>query len=133
MTDIELNKRIHEIIGMCLHEWETVGSNALLCEKCGDVTFTLTPPKSIDFLTWEGFGIVWEFMQKHERRHDFWEFMYEKSEIDYREKTQGKFGIDAVKFWQIYLLGLYTSNQGLISPYTFAKAVVEFFEEEQND
>ena len=132
MTDEELNKRIREIMGRCWHIRSTnecIVCHKILIKSVGRGNFECLPA-NVDFVnTWEGFGLLWEFMRKHEQRHGFWELLYEKAEIDYREKTHGKFGVDAVKFWQIYLLGLYTNKQEIISPPVFSRAVVEFFEE----
>lgn len=56
MTDIELNKRIHEIMGLKYYEGPS--------EE--DVWY------NYNFLTeWRAFGLMWEFMQKHKQREEF--------------------------------------------------------------
>ena len=69
---------------------------------------------NIDFTTsWEGFGILWEFMQKHE----LWtKFISKQIWNTISEQNINKFS------------GIF---ERLISPAGLAIAVVEFFEEKQ--
>jgi len=95
MTDEQeqVNKRLHEIVGLC---WR--GSFIEL----GFQKYTRT-----DFVnTWEGFGILWQFMRKHER----WE-KFEAENGGYSLHNEGYVAVS------------------LIAPNILAKAVVEFFEE----
>jgi len=103
MTDEQFNQRLHEITGLCWHECpfhnpEFSKLSHYKCHKCG-----LNYCSRTDLVnTWKGFGILWEFMQKHER----WE--------DFISATMGR-----------------GRNLYLISPPALAKAVVEFFEEKK--
>ena len=106
MTDEKLNQRLHEIVGLCWHEWGvTITSyytEHIKCTKCPE-NYWRTPPPLLDFVnTWEGFGILWEFMHKHER-------------------------------WEDFISATMSSGRNLylISPTALAKAVVEFFKEKR--
>ena len=111
MTDEDLNKRIHDIMGLCWHIRST--NECIVCHKMlfkiiGGGNFECLPA-NIDFVnTWEGFGILWEFMQKHEQ----WD-KFRLRFCAYDEITN--------KHWCL--------NVKLISPPVFAKAVVGFFED----
>ena len=70
-TDDELNKEIHRILGRCWHEF--VPSDDTLewiCNHCNKKETEIG--NSINFLTWEGFGVLWEFMQKQPGWYTFW-------------------------------------------------------------
>lgn len=64
MTREEQNRFLTEAMGLCwhipdpdpLHEW---------CEKCG------TFEDNIDFFTWPGFGMAWEWAQSKEWWEEF--------------------------------------------------------------
>ena len=74
MSDEELNKKLHEIIGLCWHEHKSNMLDPIRlsvnygCIKCGKGFIY----SYYNLLTWEGFGIMWEFMQKHPGWYDFW-------------------------------------------------------------
>ena len=106
MTDEQLNKRLHEILRLCWHEWnKSIYQNTWICSHCGLHTDSL--PVNTDFVnTWQGFGILWEFIQKHEKWDDFLEWV---------DESFCDFAI-SIKY---------------INPPTFAKAVGKFFEEEK--
>lgn len=102
MTNEELNKQIHKIMGRPYHNYN----------ECHDPLCSIS---NIDFVyTWQGFGIAWEFMQKHKRWAEFGQF--------YGSIT----GILAQEGEAIYI---YNFPDKLISPLSFAEAMVEFFEE----
>ena len=67
MTDEEINKRLHEIMGLCWHESD--GSSLYepwsWCAKCKYKFYDNT-----DFINWYGFGILWKWTQKHEKWFD---------------------------------------------------------------
>src|SRR3989304_6883962 len=72
MTDEDLNKRIHEIVGLCWHKCKLDNPkyeklSHYKCEKCG--LGYIINRNLVN--TWEGFGILWEFMQKHEQIEEF--------------------------------------------------------------
>ena len=74
-TDEQLNKRLHEIVGLCWHEYGVTlteyYTECIKCVRCSE-SYWQTPPPRLDFVnTWEGFGILWEFMQKHEGWEEF--------------------------------------------------------------
>ncbi len=107
-TDEELNKRLHEIMGLCWHEHKPNIFDPIRlsvdygCIKCGKgFIYSYN-----NLLTWEGFGVLWEWLQKHEE----WEKFMEKWGIPghYRE-------------WLI--------NTELINSRALAEAVVRFFKE----
>ena len=108
MTEEQLNKRIHEIMGLCGHEnISQIWNECFDCHK-HDAGLTL-----IDFVnSWEGFGILWGFIQKHERLEEF-------------ITKYGSYAVYPIKPPYVYCLPIV-----LISPLAFAKAVVEFFEED---
>ncbi len=106
MTDIDLNKRLHEILGLCWHERSA--NDEFKCAQCPRF---LSPDREIDeyridFLTWEGFGILWKWLLT---RHGYEGFMHKHR---YGSEQTG---------W--YLKECY------ISPRLLAETVVEFFEE----
>ena len=112
MTDEQLNKRIHEIMGICCHFIDFhILDRYFYCLHCLEEQPETKGMANIDFInTWEGFGILWEFMQKHKDRTRFC----------------------VANGWHIPRMEL---NSGwclpvtLINPPAFAKAVMEFFEE----
>ena len=118
MTDEDLNKRIHEIMGLCWHEStnERQLDDSILCRNCGEKfhifkLFNL----NTDFVnTWEGFGILWEFIRGHEQ----WEKFLNRS---LRNK--------AITNSDNEIIGYRIQIEDLISPPAFAKIVVEFFED----
>ena len=98
MTDLELNKRLHEILNLCWHE------SLKDSEQCSKFLSGYRCD-NIDFLAWEGFGVLWKWLQKHEKREKFF-FILHKG----RRPTD-----------MIYI--------HLINPRALAEAVVEFFKE----
>ena len=113
-TDEQLNKRLHEIVGLCWHEYGVTlteyYTECIKCVRCSE-SYWQTPPPRLDFVnTWEGFGILWEFMRKHT---DWTKFCV----------TNGWYipEIELNPVWHLPVM--------LISPYAFAKAVVDFFED----
>ena len=61
-TDEELNKRMHEIIGLCYH----TGADSLICSRCIDQT-------DYDFTKdWSAFGIAWEWIHQKRSMSDFY-------------------------------------------------------------
>jgi len=111
-TDEQLNKRLHELMGLCWHELTAQGlPHWYICKNCKSEIHGDPSLLQIDFVnTWEGFGIVWEFMQKHTE----WEKFCAKNGW-YIPKIESNCG------WCLPIT--------LISPPAFAKKVVEFFEE----
>lgn len=103
MTNEETNRRFHEILDLCWHISSTqqpkllVGKWLYPCYKCNQKFF-----KNIDFFTWTGFGILWGFMEKHERWDEFVLYLHNQTPGDC-----------IVKF---------------ISPPALVQAVVGFFE-----
>lgn len=73
MTDEELNKRMHEIMGLCQHNWnKAMYQNVWICSLCELTKDTASVPVNLDFTKdWLAFGLAWEFMQKHERWEEF--------------------------------------------------------------
>ena len=121
-TDEQLNKRLHEIVGLCWHEYGVTlteyYTECIKCVRCSE-SYWRTPPPRLDFVnTWEGFGILWEFMQKHEQYSEFILF-YGGQDFIQKTPKSGEY--------EDYLRIEY------ISPHALAKAVVEFFEEKTND
>jgi len=101
-TDKELNKKVHVILRICWHEnISQIWNECLDCHK-HDIELT----KLVNFVsTWEGFGIIWEFIQKHERWPAF----------------TLEHGISRMTGWYLPVK--------LISPSALAQAFVEFFED----
>lgn len=125
MTDEEINKKLHKIMELCYHEREDT-TQLGLGTKCKHCPRFLSPNSSINeyrvnFFLWGGFGILWEFILKHNSAI-FWEWLFDKWADQYS-------GIDytTTNFW-IDIVGL-DNNKGIIYPPVFAKLVVEFFEE----
>lgn len=114
LTDEQINKRIHEIMELCQHEWdEWLGdyeypSRSARCVKCHREFDELL---SGDFVSsWEGFGLLWTWLQKAENGDtwkDFWSVQYDRRGRDEPESWVLKF----------------------ISPPILSRSVVEFFEE----
>ena len=104
-TDKELNKRIHEIMGLCWHKCECKNNEGShFCIHCKNEYFDFESSQYVyinspkyNFLTWEGFGILWEWIQNHPGWYSFWH-----------------------KYW----------HTNLISPRALSEAMVEFFKEE---
>lgn len=97
MNNEEINKIIHRLL-------------TCECDKCGK-PFDIT--KNLDFTTsWEAFGILWEWWQKHPK---FENFRY--GHILFPECADSRGGRHI--------------NINVISPRTLAEATVEFFKEEQ--
>ena len=113
MTDNELNKRIHEIMGLCWHDLKPQGlPNWYICKNCKSELQGDPSLFHVDFInTWTGFGILWEFMQKHEQ---FEEFI----------TKYGSYATYPIKPPYVYCLLI-----ALISPPALARAIVEFFED----
>lgn len=107
MTNEQINKRLHELMGMCQHEWykKAMSQDTWVCSICKIQRDAISLPVNIDFTTsWEGFGLLWTWLQKHE----LWEEFCEWYDIDGHPS-------------------LYTID--LISPPALSRAVVDFFEE----
>lgn len=60
----ERDKFLTEAMGGCCHEWidYSFSSPMFRCNKCG--TQVVNIPNVNDFSTWEGFGKLWEWIQK---------------------------------------------------------------------
>lgn len=82
LTDEQINKRLHELMGLCWH---------------------------IDNTEWDGFGILWTWLQKHERWEEFW---LKRLEGVARSRSETIMGMCQ-----------------LISPPILSRAIVKFFEE----
>ena len=112
MTEEQLNKRIHEIMGLCGHEnISQIWNECFDCHK-HDAGLSL-----IDFVnSWEGFGILWGFMQGQEynKKITFRDYIWSKK-IGHGDWSGDLADADAIL-------------ETIISPSAFAKAVVEFFE-----
>ena len=65
MTDDELNKRMHEIMGLCWHVQEVDG-RPLFCQKCH--RFIIKHDFTVD---WSAFGIAWEWIHQKRSMSDF--------------------------------------------------------------
>ena len=105
-TDEQLNKRLHELMGLCWHELTAQGlPHWYICKNCKSEIHGDPSLLQIDFVnTWEGFGILWEFTQQHER----WEEFIQN------------------QLWGV--MPIQTVLENLVSPPALAKAVMEFFE-----
>lgn len=105
----ELNKRLHEIMGLCFHVRsanQCIKCHRVLVKAIGEGKFECLPA-NIDFLTWEGFGILWEWLSK---RHGYGAFMHR---YGYGSEEVG---------WYL--------KECFINPRALAEAVVEFFGKE---
>ena len=105
MTDIELNKEIHRILGLCWHKCNCIDNEDHFCIVCKQSYFNYESAQHVytnqpkyNFLTWEGFGVLWEWVQKHPAWYTFWHH-----------------------YW-------YTK---LINPRALAEAIAEFFKEDR--
>lgn len=116
MTDLDLNKRLHEIMGMCFHEQiqNCIVDYGRVIQpakcSCGHTSLLSTQAcstKNIDFLTWEGFGVLWEWLQKQEL---WWTFCNKYGDVCNQDKYM---------------------KIELINPRALAEAVVKFFGEEK--
>lgn len=117
MTDEELNKRVHEIMGLC--QCERVIKSLALC-KNGMKNRNNHRVTIFNFTgDWETsayeFGLMFEFMRKHERWEEFLAHTLAFEEIKLH-KNNGYY-----PYWFYYL----------ISPRPFAEAMVRFFEEKR--
>ena len=116
MIDELMNRRLHEITGLCWHDFDIYA----VCMNCNSKT---NKKGNINFLTWEGFGVLWEWLQKHERFSEFVAFVW------------CKFNMDNTASETVRKLILLSSNPDitpeLISPRALAEAVVEFFKEDK--
>ena len=110
----ELNKFLTEWMGDCYHEFKNCmanqGGDGFICDICEE-SFKGTSVALIeiqtrnDFLTWEGFGLLWGWANEQDWWDDFW--------ID-NGKCDDKF--------EMFI------NETLIDPEEFAKAVVQYLE-----
>lgn len=101
----ELNRRLHEIMGLCFHVRTTnqcIKCHKILIKAVGRGEYECLPA-NINFLTWEGFGILWEWLQKHKK---FQNFLWEQDGDNCCLQIN------------------------LINPRALAEAVAEFFKEE---
>lgn len=107
-SDGELNKRIHEIMGLCWHEWKEglVERESKYCLKCKTKN-----PNEIDFMTWEGFRILYTWILSR-GVEVFGRFITLHNE----HPLGSKFECIDIKY---------------ISPRTLAKSTVEFFNKNQ--
>ena len=66
----EINKFLTEKMGECwhIHSLATEDIWGIKCDKCGII---VTPNLNNDFLTWEGFGKLWEWAVEQEWWNDF--------------------------------------------------------------
>lgn len=102
MTNEELNKHIHEILGMCWHEFKSYKNIVInYCVLCKTKNVT-----KLDFtISWEGFGILITWWMKHK---DWEKFpVWVLSKYDEEQAIPVRY----------------------LSPSALAEATVEFFEE----
>lgn len=112
MTAIELNKRMHEIMGLCWHEVDEDLAFTCRCANCGDL-LNQSQRLNHNFLAWEGFGVAWEWLQKYERKIEFF------SQLNgYYGSTSCEIDVLQVIPWTY------------VNPRALAEAIVEFFKEE---
>lgn len=111
-TDEEINEKIHEIMGLCKHEGDGSHTYNIRCSKCDKV---FNPFSSLNYTftgNWQTsayeFGLLWEFMQKHERWEEF---------LEHTIGTQIKYTTNII---------YNVINIDFISPRTLAEAVVRF-------
>ena len=115
--EIELNKRLHELIGLCWHEFaeENNVRKTLYCVKCN--IYKLLLDDSIDFTTdWSAFGIALKWIQKHERWGEF---------LDYCMAQ-------VYHSWDCIPIDIHTIlplPENIVSPRDLSEAIVEFFKE----
>ena len=126
MTDKQLNKRIHEIMEIC---WHVIDFHVLdryfYCLLCLEEQPETKGMTNIDFVnTWEGFGILWKFIQKHEHWEKFIYYHGAKS----RALHEYHFGQDCNKLCSVTDRVLVYID--IINPPALAKVVARFFEEE---
>ena len=116
MTDTELNKKVHKLIGLCWHEFVPSDDNLeWSCEHCSKLDTGILN-SSINLLTWEGFGIAWEWIQRHERRGEF---------LDYCMAQ-------VYHSWDCIPIDIHTIlplPENIVSPRALSEAIVEFFKE----
>lgn len=118
LSDEQLNKRIHEIMGMglCWHVRSTnqcIKCHKILIRSIGNSAFECEPANP-NYLTWQGFGLMWEFMQTHGWK-EFIYWVYTGN----RNATKDTHFIP-----QMHIL------IRLISPRPFAEAMCNFFQED---
>ena len=116
MTDTELNKYLHELVGLCRHEWrKSMYQLIWQCSNCGLTSDGYI--KNLDLVnTWEGFGIAWEWLQKHERWSEF---------LDYCMAQ-------VYHSWDCIPIDIHTIlplPENIVSPRDLSEAIVEFFKE----
>jgi hypothetical protein len=100
MSETEI---LREYMGKCWHSQKTS-----FCDSC-------YPPR--DFMTWEGFGKLWNWTTKQKWWHDFKNDFMQKDIVD-----------GAV--WCPSTLEVHSE---LIDPIIFAKAVADFLQKKYND
>ena len=101
----EINKFLTEAMGECWHAHTSVieGTWGVKCDKCGII---VTPKLNNDFLTWEGFGKLWQWGIDQE----WWDtFMLNNGRCN--------------DTFEMFI------NENLIEPEAFAKAVVYYLQE----
>lgn len=120
MNEVELNKRIHEILDMCWHSGHWEGQR-LSCEKC-----SFTPVSNhfnIYFTTsWEGFGLLlawWKEFPRYNKWFKFRSFLWNKA-IGVCEWADDLTDADSIPI-------------KFISPLALTQATVEFFMEEKRN
>lgn len=123
MINEQINRRLHEIMGLCnngIHSIKHHVGVGNVCNNCHRLWGDDKVPsgKGYDFFTWQGFGILWEFMQKHDRWGKFMHAYYKK-DIDRDDSRR----------WQSFHEKCVPEEY--ISPRPFAEAMVRFFEEEK--
>ena len=111
--DIELNKRLHELIGLCWHEkvQDCIVENGRVKQSekcsCGHVSLLRIQEchlQNIVFNTgWDAFGIAWDFIRKHKR---YWEFM---------------------KIWGYEYDGTWYMHTEILNPKDMSEAIADFF------
>jgi hypothetical protein len=62
----EINKFLTKAMGNCYHDWEMTSDTPPFrtydCKSCG-IGPSVNPSDNTDFLTWEGFGKLWEWAE----------------------------------------------------------------------
>jgi len=68
MNNIERDKFLTEAMRECWHDWR----KSDVCNVCNDFFQRKQPCFNLSFSTWEGFGKLWEWVQKQEWFCDFY-------------------------------------------------------------
>ena len=102
----EINKYLTEAMGVCWHEWP---NSSTPCIKCGQRSNMSDIGMHNNFLTWEGFGKLWQWANEQEWIGEFI-YWYNSNMVIDEER-------------------LHTILSDLVDPEFFAKAVVEFLQE----